>query len=394
MNPSLREKYVTRLQELEALQHELEAGGRPGDGAVVVGLWLEAAGDVLRRSTSLGADAASVVRRLAVTPEAGLRAWADGAAVEALGAKLLRAASQAVEAALPDDAEAGRAMAQWAAQDLQARDRLESALVALEALGASGRGDAKTVAGRLRAAVEQVDARCRSCVTSLTALNQARRAEAALLDGEFRARAWWYAERIGIEDDLLVQVLGGEMRGALPPELEGASALVTQPRRRPTSFDDLLRFDLGLATPGEREAIRLEAARDPELRLALAAMEAAEAAIEAEAGAAPQSPGATPVPLPVERSNGPEIIEERSEFKVLLFRTKKSVQVVVQPHRLDRFAAAAVYRSDQPEQSWPAQPGDMGVHFDLGDPERLAGTRARVVVKLTDGQTHAIEVRL
>lgn len=395
MTPSPREKYATRLQTVEALQHELESGSRPGDGAVVVGLLLEAAGDVLRRAKALGVDGAAVVTRLSSAPEAGLRAWADVAAIEELGAKLQRAASQAVEAALPDDAESGKAMAQWAAQDLQARDRMESALVALEALGASGRGDAQALAGRLRAAMERVDARCRSTVTSLTALNETRRAEASLLDGEFRTRAWWYAERIGIEDDLLVQVLGGEGRGSLPKELEAASALVKQPRRRASSFDDLLRFDLGLSTPAEREAIRLEAARDPELKLALAAMEAAEAAIlEETGGEVLQSPGVVPVPLPVERSSSPEIIEERTEFKVLLFRTKKNVQVVVQPHRLDRFAAAAVYGSDDPERSWPGKPGDMGVHFDLGAPERLAGTRARVVVKLTDGQTHAIEVPL
>jgi hypothetical protein len=395
MTPTPREKYATRLQTLEALQHELESGGRPGDGAVVVGLLLEAAGDVLRRATLLGVDGSTVIPRLAAAPESALRAWADGLAIDELATKLQRAASQAVEAALPDDPESGKAMAQWAAQDLQARDRLESALVALEALGGAGRGDAKALALRLRQAMDRVDARCRGTVTSLTALNETRRLEAGLLDGEFRGRAWWYAERSGIEDDLLVQVLGGERRGSLPEALEAASLLVKQPRRRPASFDDLLRFDLGLATPAEREAIRLEAERDPELKLALAAMEAAESAIlEAAGDEVLQSPGAAPVPLPVERSSTPEIIEERTEFKVLLFRTKRTVQVVVQPHRLDRFAAAAVYRSDDPDRSWPARPGDMGVHFDLGDPERLVGTRARVVVKLTDGQTHAIEVPL
>lgn len=395
MTPTPREKYASRLQTLEALQHDLESGGRPGDGAVVVGLLLEAAGDVLRRATLLGVDGATVVLRLAAAPETALRAWADGLAIDELVTKLQRAASQAVEAALPDDPESGRAMAQWAAQDLQARDRLESALVALEALGGSGRADAKALAARLRQAVGRVDARCRGTVTSLTALNETRRLEAGLLDPDFRARAWWYAERSGIEDDLLVQVLGGEGRGSLPEELEAASRLVKQPRRRPASFDDLLRFDLGLATPAEREAIRLESERDPELKLALAAMEAAETAIlEATGDEILQSPGAAPVPLPVERSSTPEIIEERTEFKVLLFRTKRNVQVVVQPHRLDRFAAAAVYRSDDPERSWPARAGDMGVHFDLGEPERVAGARARVVVKLTDGQTHAIEVPL
>jgi hypothetical protein len=61
---------------------------------------------------------------------------------------------------------------------------------------------------------------------------------------------------------------------------------------------------------------------------------------------------------------------------------------------VDRLAAAAVYRSDEPERAVPSAPGEMGLHFDLGAPERLAGVLARVMVKLVDGQTHAFEVRL
>ncbi|MFZ5444316.1 MAG: hypothetical protein ACOZQL_30240 [Myxococcota bacterium] len=393
MNPSSREKYAARLSELEALHHELSTGKRPGDGAVVVGLLLEAAGDVLRRKATLGASRELVIKPLTAISEQSLRAWADGVQVADFAARLNRAASQAVEAAIPDSDDAGRSMAQWAMQDLQARDRLESALVALEAMN---RADAKAMLTRLRSAVATVDRQCRGTVASFTALNGTRRAEAALLDTEFRASAWWYSERTGIEDDQLVQVLGGEAKGSLPDDLKVPSRVVSRKRARPVSFDDLLRFDLGLATPAEREILRRQADADPELKLALAAMEAAESAIlEETKDEAVVSPGVVPVPLPVERSsNAPEIVEERSEFKVLLFRSKKNVQVVVQPHRLDRFAAAAVYRSDEPDRPFPSSPGDMGLHFDLGAPERLAGALARVIVKLTDGQTHAFEVRL
>lgn len=393
MNPSSsREKYAARLSELEALHHELSTGKRPGDGAVVVGLLLEAAGDVLRRLGALGASSTAVTKPLGAISEQSLRAWGDGVQVDDFAARLTRAASQAVEAALPDTEEEGRSMAQWALQDLQARDRLESALVALEAMA---RADAKAMVTRLRTAIARVDRKCRPAVASFTSLNGTRRAEAALLDTQFRAAAWWYSERTGIEDDQLVQVLGGEAKGSVPEDLRVASKVVGRKRSRPVSYDDLLRFDLGLASPAEREVIRRQADADPELKLALAAMEAAESAILDETQDAVVSPGVVPVPLPVERSsNSPEIIEERSEFKVLLFRTKKNVQVVVQPHRVDRFAAAAVYRSDEPDRPFPSTPGDMGLHFDLGAPERLAGALARVVVKLTDGQTHAFEVRL
>lgn len=387
MNPSPREKYAARLNELEALHHELAAGKRPGDGAVVVGLLLEAAGDVLRRKVALGTSSDAVVKQLAAVGDTALRSWGDGVQVSELTARLKRAAAQAVEAAIPDSPEAGAQMAQWAAQDLQARDRLESALVALEAMN---RADAKALASRLRTALVPVDRTCRAMVESFTALNATRRTEAALLDTEFRGAAWWYSERTGIDDDALVGVLGGE-RGSMPPEAASADRVVKKKRGRAVGFDDLLKFDLGLSTPAEREVIRRQADADPELKLALAAMEAAESAISEET----KDEVRAPVGLPVERtSSAPEIIEERTEFKVLLFRTKKNVQVVVQPHRLDRFAAAAVYRSDEPERAYPSRPGDMGVHFDLGEPEKLNGITARVVVKLNDGQTHAFEVRL
>jgi hypothetical protein len=390
MNPSSREKYAARLTELEALHHELSAGKRPGDGAVVVGLLLEAVGDVLRRKSALGISPAAVIAPLSAISEPSLKAWADGVEVKDLAARLKRAASHAVEAAIPDSPEDGATIAQWAVQDLQARDRLESALVALEAMA---RPDATRLLTRLRDAVTAVDQSCRGTVVSLTALNGARRVEASLLDGEFRGAAWWYSERTGIDDDQLVQVLGGEVKGSMPAEFKTANAEVTRKRGRPVRFDDLFRLDLGLATAAEREAIRLQADGDPELKLALAAMDAAESAITEETKDEVLAPATVPA-FAVERASAPEIVEERSEFKVLLFRSKKNVQVVVQPHRLDRFAAAAVFRSDEPDRACPSSPGDMGLHFDLGAPERLAGLVARVVVKLTDGRTHASEVRL
>lgn len=395
MATSSPEKYAARLTELEALHHELESGTRPGDGAVVVGLLLEAAGDVHRRRSALGAQGADLSKPLEAIPELSLRSWGDGVQVFELATRLKRASSQAVESALPDSAEEGEAMAQFAMQDLQARDRLESALVALETLAGSGRRDAQALATRLRVAVAGVDQVCRACVISLTALNGARRAEAALIDQQFRGQAWWYSDRTGIDDDQLVKVLGGAVTGSMPAEFKSANTEVNRKRSRPVRFDDLLRFDLGLCSPGEKKAIQLQAQADPELKLSLAAMDAAEAAIEEEtAGEVVALKAADPVFTPVERSQNFKIIEDRDEFKVLLFRSKKTVQVVVQPHQLDRLVAAAVYRSDEPERPVPSAPGDMGLHFDLGPPERLVGVVARVVVKLVDGQTHAFEARL
>ena len=236
MNSSPREKYILRLTELEALHRELEAGGRPGDGAVGVGLLLEAAGDVLRRKLALGVSESAVmtavITSLRSIPQMALRSWGEGVEVT-LATKLKRAASQAVEAVIPDSVEDGEAMAQWAVQDLQVRDRLESALVALEAMG-PGRPDATALAVRLRRAVSGVDRASRTTVAALTALNGARRAEAALLDPEFRPRAWWYSERTGIDDDQLVKILGGEVRARYPLSSK-YSAAVNRKRSRPVT---------------------------------------------------------------------------------------------------------------------------------------------------------------
>jgi hypothetical protein len=389
-----RDRYAARVEELESLRHELEGGKRPGDPGPLVGRVLEAAGDLLRRSATVKADTAMVTGVLRLIPEAGLASWSDGVQLPDLRRRLQRAASQAVEAALPDTPEDGERLAGWAMQDLQARDRLESALVALETLAAMGRGDAKVLGERLRRAVEDVDAACRPSAPALSALNGHRRGEAALLDEGHRARAWWYVERSGIDDDALVQVLGGEARGRLPAAEKRADDIVMRKRPRRITFDELFRFDLGLATTAEAEVLKRQAEKDEELRRVMAAMEAGERAIE-ELTKDENPLRSAPVPLPVEpRKDAPEVIGERTEFKVLVFRTKARVQVVVQPRRPDRLAAAAVFRSDAPERGLPSRPGELGHEFDLGAPDEVAGKSARVVVKLVDGQTHAFEVTL
>ncbi len=391
MAASLRERYASRIEELASLEVELEAGRRP-EIAPVIGRVLEAAGDLLRRRAAFPADPEVVKRVLGKIPEAALRAWGDGVNIAELRTMLLNAASQAVEAAIPDSPEDGERMAGWAMQSLFSRDRLESALAALQALAAGGRHDAKALVDRLHRAVQDVDASCRTLVPSLTALNDARRPEAALLDDAARTTAWWFSARTGIDDDLLVAVLGGEKKGTLPRAEKAVSDAVMMKRGRRVSSDDLLRFDLGLATPAEQETIRRQAEADPELRLALAAMAAGDAAIdEVEGGSAAPAP----ISLPVERrTEVPSHVAEHAEFKVLVFRSAKSVQVVVQPRFPDRFAAAALFRSDDAGRSLTSTSTDRGHEFELGAPEQLAEVKGRVVVKLTDGQSHALDLSL
>ncbi len=390
------EKYRALVDELESLKVELEHPKRPGDPAPVVGRVLEAAGDLLRRSEAISVDPALIADVLRLLPAAGLKSWGEGVEVQDVEAKLTRAATHAVESVLPDADGDASTLVGWAMTDLMARDRLESALVALER---AGRPDATSWCSRLQTQLGPVDAAGRGQVASLTALNPERRAEAQLLDARCRPRAWWLNERSGIEDDGLVKVLGGEASGTLGPAERRADQTVRTKRSRSASFDELFRFDLGLSTPAEASVIRSQAEQDPEMKLILAAMRAGDEAIEEATRGDPGvlSSGergaglATPVGSP---KSTVDVVTERSEFKVLVFRSKAHVQVVVQPRRLERFAAAAVYLANEPNRALPSAPGEHGVHFDLGRPERVSGQVARVVVKLTDGQSVSSEVRL
>jgi hypothetical protein len=104
-----------------------------------------------------------------------------------------------------------------------------------------------------------------------------------------------------------------------------------------------------------------------------------------------------PIPFPAERVSAsgepPTVVEENADFKVLVFRNPKAVQVVVQPRHPDRLAAAAVFRGADESRSVPSKQGPSGLEFDLGALERVRDTSARVVVKLADGQSKSVEVR-
>lgn len=390
---SLREKYAARAEELLSLEVELDGGKRPGGPAPLVGRLLEAAGDLLRRATSLGADRATVDRALQRLSDAALSSWSCAVEVGEVSGRLARAASQAVEVAIPDVPEEADTIAGWAMQDLQARDRLESTLVALERLAGLGRDDARALVTQLRGAVTTIDANCRASVASLTPLNPYRRPEAMLLDEPERLRAWWFSGRSGIDDDLLVPILGGERPGTLAPAELEVGEVVASRRSRPISSDDLLRLDLGLASDAERESIARRATRDPELRLALAAMEEGDRAIdEVLQGAAPERPVVT---LPTaSRATPPDVIEDNADFKVLVFRGPRTVQVVVQPSDPRRLAAAAVFLPDDIGRPLEPFAGEQGLQFELGSPEPLLGQSARLVVKMLDGKSHSVEVRL
>lgn len=396
MNRSLKEKYAARVQELESLGRELAGGRRPGEVAPVVGRVLEAAGDLLRRKGAVPCPQGSVEKVLTLVPEPGLSSWASGVDEQSHAARLSQAATQAVESALPDDDEDGKVLAGYAMDALLARDRLESALVALETLAKAGRGDAEVLAERLRPLAARIDGRCRKAGASFTPLNSERRGEAQLLDEAFRPAAWWFVERSGPEHDGLIPTFGGIPKGTLGPTERAAAQTVDAPRARRVTFDELFRFDLGLASPAEAAAIRREAERDAEMKTILSALDAGERAIEElTEGDVPPTPRAKAPEKPVEPTDAPpEQLAERAEFKLLVFRSKSRLQVVVQPRPGQQRLAATLEVPEVFERPEPAKSDALGLLVDLGDPARYRGKRAIARVTLASGAEVVVEAVL
>jgi hypothetical protein len=395
MNPIAR--YQSRKDELEALKAELENKGRKGDPGPVAARVLEAAGDLLRRKQSVPCDGALIDGTLKLLSAEGLQSFADALSVDELRSRLQRCADEAVEAALPDSDEDSSTWTTWAMQGLLARDRAESAVHALGRLSMLGRSDATSLHQRLTAALKAVDTQTKSLAAALTALNASRRTERDLLDSECRDGAWWFSARCDAQYDDLVKLLGEEDAALTGAEADAAKE-VLKPRKRAVSFDELFRFDLGLATDAEAAIIASQKKSNHEL----AAMEEGERAILELTGGGPTNPDNV---RPLRRDAGQgssataaagsgQVIEERNEFRVLLFRKSQRVHLVVQPRRDGALAAAAVFLPDAPEVARPSHATEAGLDFELGPEKQLERITARVVVTLKGGRSTTVAVKL
>jgi len=402
MDPITR--YQARKDELEALKAELENQARKGDPGPVAQRVLEAAGDLLRRKQRVPCEAALIDASLKLLTGDGLNSYADGLNVDELGSRVRRCADEAVEAALPDSDEDSGTWTAWAMQGLLARDRAESAVCALQHLSMLGRPEAANLHSRLTAALTKLDAKTKSLAAALTALNASRRSERDLLDPDFRSAAWWFSHRADAAEDGLVKALGSEDAKLSGPEA-AASQEVLKPRKRAVSFDELFRYDLGLATDAEEAFIAAQKKSNPELARALAAMEEGERAILELTGSTPTPPdnvrelrraagqGSTTTAPASSKASG-QVVEERREFRVLLFRRSANIHLVVQPLRDGALAAAAVFLPDAPETARPSHATEAGLDFELGPEKQLERVTARVVVTLKGGRQATVAVKL
>jgi hypothetical protein len=397
MDPITR--YQARKDELEALKAELENRERRGDPGPVAQRVLEAAGDLLRRKSCVPCDGGLLDDTLKLLSAEGLSSFADGLLSDELRSRLQRCADEAVEAALPDSDEDAGTWSSWAMQGLYARDRAESAMCALDRMSRLGRPEATQVHGRLTAALSKLDADTKFLAAALTALNASRRTERDLLDPEYRAPAWWFSHRADAAEDGLVQALGSDDAARLSGAEAAVSREVEKPRKRAVSFDELFRFDLGLASDAEVAFIATQRKANPDFARALAAMEEGERAVLELTGGAPTHPDNV---LPLRRDAGRpstqpasgQVVEERSEFRVLLFRRAQRVHLIVQPARDGALAAAAVFLPDAPERARPSHATPAGLDFELGSEAQLERVTARVVVTLKGGRSTTLAVKL
>lgn len=362
------------LSRYQARRHQLS-----GVSASVGGT-LEAAGDLLRRSSRAGTEGVEPALRALTRPQ--IETWLQSLKPAELRTRLLKAAEEAVEVALGEDGEESELWRTSAMDGLMARDRAASAARALgqwEALQGPLAGEAAQRRTEFLKALGNIDAALLPRARWFIPLNPQRREERDMLDTNERVQAWWFSARADCDD--LVATWTQQPR-SLTPHLQSCAecradlaetAVVDQPPRRHLSSDELWRFDMGMMSPDERARMDAHTAQCSDCAQAVLALEegdeAIDEAMEMEAESA-SGPAARTSRAPVTRRPGArhpeqrEVLEERRDFRVLLVRERQRVRLLVQPLS-GRTVTAAVFLSPGKPSLKPTQ-GPEGISFDLG----------------------------
>ena len=363
-------------EELAAVQAALDAGGVAMlEEAELAGRALEACGHLLRRAARSGVAAGSIEGVLRALPSRGVEEWARSVDVAAIEARIWRAADEAVEARLPETPGDADTWAVWARQGLEARDALESRLVAMGVREGLGFAAEMPVRERLAAALRAKDRALASTTRRLVGLNGWRRAMRDALDPEHRERAWWFTARADCDD--LLGVLAGEEPATEHVERcdecqrDLARARVADlPRTRHLSEDDLWNYDLGLLSPGERAYAERHARTCVWCGQALAALAEGEQEIAALSRTA--GPAIRTIDFPRARSGSdePEVLADDADFRLLLFRRRAALTLVVQPRREGLVAAASLEVAGRTLHARPG-PNGLEIHLDSAPRERV-----------------------
>ncbi|HYV45408.1 MAG TPA: hypothetical protein VFA20_11125 [Myxococcaceae bacterium] len=380
-----------RTEALTALYRKLQTAGEVGAMKPVE--TMVGAGDLLRRTHAAGLLSESQVEVvLGAVPRGPLEAWLAKAPAVALEAALERALSEGGEAALAEDGEEREVWASSAHEALMARDRAESARVAIDRWE-SLKGEELKGAEELRERLFDLDQRFRKRARFLVGLNRRRRVERDVLDEGTRETAWWFTSRADCDD--LLRLLAGTAAATSEQHLAGCSLcrgdlkrsrMVERPPQRHLTSDDLWSMDLGLLPAEERRELKRHADGCKACAQVLYAMEEGEKAIaEVMEKGVPDAPKGAPS----KRSGAPsqrarrQVALERREFRLLVVRDRGRVRLVVEPREAKGFAAAKCTVPPQRKALAPKSTRD-GLEFDLGTEEDLKGRTAKITLKLTE----------
>lgn len=382
------------LSRYQARHHQL-AGG-----SASVGGMLEAAGDLLRRSTRVGTEGVQPALRALSRPQ--IETWLGSLKPAELRATLLKAAEEAVEVALGEGGEESELWRSSAMEGLTARDRAASAARALgewEALHGPLSGDAAKRKTEFLQTLGNIDAALLPRARWFIPLNPQRREERDMLDPNERLQAWWFSARADC-DDLMASWTAKP--GSPSPHLQSCAecredltdiAVIDSPPRRHLSSELLWRFDLGLLSADERAKVDAHTAKCTDCAQAVLALEEGDAAIEEALELDEESasgPAARTSREPAPRRPGArhpeqrEVLEERRDFRVLLVRERQRVRLLVQPLS-GRTVTAAVFLTPGKPSLKPIQ-GPEGLSFDLSA-YSTSGARSAHLTVQAGGET-------
>lgn len=390
MSPHDAVTATVRAEALSALFRKLQAAS-PGSQLKPVEAMV-GAGDLLRRSRAAQVGVSQVEAILGGIPREPLEAWLSKAPAVALEPALDRALSEGGEAGLAEDGEEREVWASSAHEALMARDRAESARVAIDRWE-SLKGEELKGAEELRERLFELDVRFRKRARFLVGLNRRRRVERDVLDEAAREPAWWFTFRADCDD--LLRLLAGTAAATSEQHLAGCSLcredlqrsrMVERPPRRHLTSEDLWNMDLGLLPAEERRELKRHAEGCKACAQLLYAMEEGEKAIEELVKKGdPEAP-----PKPASRKSGGssqrarrQVALERREFRLLVVRDRGRVRLVVEPREARGFAAAKCTVPPQRKALTPKSTRD-GLEFDLGSEDELKGRTAKITLKLTE----------
>lgn len=367
------------LEELQSLEGALQ---RATVEPEQVGRALAAAGSLLRRLNAARTDLSRIRNVLTRLPSDAVRVWSTGVEPSSIEARLHRATEEAMEAALPESNDEQDTWRAWAREGVEARDVLESQLVAMrfrEGLGFEGDAPSRV---RLGEGLLRQDRALKLRARWLVSLNEWRREERDLLDPEHRSNAWWFVERADCES--LLPALAGELTRAehlrtCPQCRDDLQAVrgINARRERHLSEDELWRFDLGMFTQQERAYLERHIQSCGECAQAVSALDVGEEAIRELT--VPRTGTATVIDIRSRlrpKLSEPEVLADNPHFRLLLFR-REQARVVVQPKGAHRLAAAALHFVEQPHRTIAARAGLDGIGFDVGALSGAFRVRAR-----------------